>query len=542
MINKKNFSILGAALVIFFYILAELSVITWGIPNTHHPFAYHMDEWHQLQAVKGVFKYFNNNIPGAAHGPMFHFLLTGVYLAPFYLLHIINPFQLKGALDFLEAQQKIFIILRLNTLLFGVLSIFTLYKIAKKYLKIPVFITVLLFSATPIWITFSNYFKYDIALIFWILISILWLLKYRDSPTEKNYLVAGGLCGLAVATKISALPLVPLYIIAYFLFTKKKRWHYLTLVKGLFVIFFLFSLVGIPDVFINFRRNDYFDFYFSNLVGVPQSSANYILPMNMWLFLIFQQYPILFGHGFFFLMFFSFFYGISALVRSVIKKTLLKHRSEIFILSGLFLFAGSLIVLKLTSSGNRTLVLLPFLTMACAMVIKNMIRNLYIFKRGFFFLLIIIFCIQVLETGSWLSIKLFEDPRATASTWLLKNIPKRSLIGLENIPIYQMTPDVTLKEFYTKQYFPGQKTNYDYAVLDTAKKLPPYIIITALEFDTKYLNISPKKELLKKIEKQGYKRIKYFPANLQYYKFFGDELNFYIPILVPQSSISIYAK
>lgn len=542
MANKKKLSLLGVALVVIFYIAAQLSVITWGIPNISHPFTYHMDEWHQLQAVKGVFKHFNNNIPGAAHGPMFQFILTGVYLVPFYLLHIVDPFQIKGGLDFFEAQQRLFIILRLNSLLFGVLSIAVFYKIAKKYLKIPVFFTILLFTATPIWISLSNYFKYDIALIFWMLMVILWLLKYRDAPTEKNYLIAGGLCGLAMATKISAPPIVPLYIIAYFLFTKRKKWDYSTLAKGLFVVLFIFSLVGIPDVFLNFRKSDYFEFYFSNLVGVPQSSSNYILPRSMWLFLILQQYPILFGHGFFFLMFFSFLYGVYAFFRSLRKKTLFKHRTEIFILLGLLLFAGSLVILKLSSSGNRTLVLLPFLTIACALVIKNMLRNLYIFKRVFICLLIIIFVVQILETTSWLSVKLFEDPRATASAWILKNIPKGSLIGLENIPIYQMIPDIALKEFYTKQYYTRRKTNYNYTLVDTTKKLPPYIIITALEFDTKYMKVSPRKQLLAQMQKQGYERKKYFPANLQFYRFFGNELNFYIPNLVPQSSISIYSR
>jgi hypothetical protein len=34
----------GVFIIVFFYVLAMLLVIRWGIPNPLHPFNYHMDE------------------------------------------------------------------------------------------------------------------------------------------------------------------------------------------------------------------------------------------------------------------------------------------------------------------------------------------------------------------------------------------------------------------------------------------------------------------------------------------------------------------
>ena len=165
--------------IIFIYFLAMISVIDWGIPNPNHPYNYHMDEWHQLESIKFLFKYGSPNLPGAANGTVFHFLLSGIYLLPFVLLKIIDPFSIKSGIDSLAMQQKLFEILRLNTLIFGVLSLFMLSNLVKKYFKSSATLPLVFFTITPLWLSLSNYFKYDIALIFWVIASLFYLLKYR---------------------------------------------------------------------------------------------------------------------------------------------------------------------------------------------------------------------------------------------------------------------------------------------------------------------------------------------------------------------------
>ena len=229
--NIKNYLIDNKSFVIIslLYAVLSISVIDWGIPNNQHPFTYHMDEWHQLQSVRATFKYLTPNIEGAAHGTIFHFVLSGIYLAPFYLLRIVDPFLIKSGLSEIAMQAKLFEILRLNTLMFGLLSLFILNEITKKYFKINPIFTLIFFALTPLWINLSNYFKYDIALVFWILMAIFFILKFGSRPSLRNYIYAGIACALALATKLSALPLFPIYFFSFFYFlprNKRKYYHY----------------------------------------------------------------------------------------------------------------------------------------------------------------------------------------------------------------------------------------------------------------------------------------------------------------------------
>ena len=187
------------------YLVLMLLIIRWGIPNTVHPFTYHMDEWHSLMAVRSLAAHGTTIAEGAAYGTILYFLQAGIFLIPFWLLGWINPLVIKSSLNELAMQEKIFILFRLNTVLFGIGSILILSKILKEQWKNNSIVPLILLVFTPIWLTLGNYFKYDIALVFWILVFLYFLFK--------NYYLAGIIAGLAVATKISALPLILPYLI-----------------------------------------------------------------------------------------------------------------------------------------------------------------------------------------------------------------------------------------------------------------------------------------------------------------------------------------
>jgi hypothetical protein len=290
--NKLLSAILGV------YAVLMLSNINWGIPNALHPFNYQMDEWHQLQSVRSTFKDFSANVPGAAHGTMFYFILSGLFLVPFFLFGAINPFILKSSVDLLPMQQRLFEILRLDTLIFGLLSIFFIAKIARDYLKTSPILTAILFTISPLWLAMSNYFKYDIALTFWIILSILFLLKYGSKPTLKNYLFAGIFCSIAIATKISALPLLIIYIFSFFLFCKDSKRNFRDLFLGLLTFILVFIPLGIPDLILG--RGDYGEFLYSNLVAGPSGYSNLLTGFNIWWqYLVLKIFPIDFGHLFF---------------------------------------------------------------------------------------------------------------------------------------------------------------------------------------------------------------------------------------------------
>jgi hypothetical protein len=560
--NKKDIIQLLALIII--YTVPLLLTITWGIPNPNHPFLYHMDEWHQFMSVRAVFKQLSNNVPGAAHGPMLQFILTGFYLIPFYLLHIINPFVLKSSLDALTIQEKIFILLRLNTVLFGIGSISGIYFISKKYLKINPLLASLLFLATPVWIMLSGYFKYDIALIFWIICSLGFLLNYRDHPTRKNFLISCAICALTLATKISALPVIPIYVVAFLLFTPKLRQNSSWAFLGTAVFIGVFCLVGIPDVLLH--RGDYREFLYSNLISGPQTTQNIKLNANEFFYLFFRHYPVIFGHAFFFLILVSLVFFLLLLAKKTLssrpkRRDLFKSvttfkkiprltlftrndsRTNIFLISSFLFFLVSILPLKMTATGNRSLVLLPFFTLLCALAVQKLQRQLPTSKILINSILVAIICIQFFETYSWINIKLSPDPRQTSSVWIQTHIPQHSHIGLENIPIYQMIPDLILKDYYTGNFNPKAKTQYQYAIIDAkTKQLPPYIIISGADYETTYLKTSPKKDLINRLKKSGYKQIAEFTPNLKLYYLFNNELNYYLSAIIPSDPITIYQK
>jgi hypothetical protein len=543
-IKKHQRDILKISLLVLLYSLPLVLTITVGIPNPTHPFPYFMDEWHQFQAVKSVFKQLSNNVPGAAHGTMFQFILTGFYLLPFYFLHVINPFVLKSSMDALAMQEKIFVLLRLNSLLFGIGSLVVLYVLAKKYLRVNPFVTCLLFLATPIWMMLSGYFKYDIALTFWLLCALLALLHYRDKPTLKHLLISCGLCALTLATKISTLPVIPIYLIAFLLFTPQPQKHFKWLALGTAVFILVFCLVGIPDVLL--QRGDWREFLYANLIAGPQTSQNIKIPGSEYGYLFLHQFPVLFGHGFFVLILFSLFcwiVGIQKLWGDTSKKITAKYKTEVFIMSAFLLFLLSILPLRLTAAGNRCLVLLPFFALLCSLTLETVKAKFTSIQWLINVTIIAIICLQLFESYAWLAIKLHPYPQQSASRWIVSHIHKGSQIGLENIPIYQEIPDVLLKDYYMKVYNPKTKSRYSYEIVDKSmKKLPEYICISRADYEQKYFKTSPKKDLLARMTKEHYKEIAVFSPNLKLYYLFNNELDYTLSGLMATDTINIYQQ
>ena len=401
----------GLFIILVIYSLLMLSVIDFGIPNINHPFNYFMDEWHQGQAVRNLFTQGSPNIEGSANGSIFQFFLTGLYLIPFTILGIINPFAINSSVSNLEEQTKLFEILRLNTLFFGVACIILFYYICKKYFNINPLIAVVFFVFNPIWIMLSNYFKYDIALMFWILMSFLFFLRYSEKQNFLNYLLAGIFSALALSTKLSPLPLLLVYVLIYFMFTKERIKNISWFIIGLFIYAITFVVFGIPDIILG--KGNLIEYLNSNLLETPAlESSNFILPTNLWVYLTTDLYPSIFGHIFY-----------SGFVLSLIwfflnlRKNLINNKANVVLFICLILFLLSLYPLKIGATNNRVLVLLPFMAIFFVVGIN---RILNIFKNNFLKFLIstvlfVAIIIQIFETYSWVYVKLSNDPRQTSS-------------------------------------------------------------------------------------------------------------------------------
>jgi hypothetical protein len=534
--NKLLSTILGV------YAILMLSNINWGIPNTLHPFNYQMDEWHQLQSVRSTFKGFSANVPGAAHGTMLYFILSGIYLVPFFLLGAINPFILKSSVDLLPMQQRLFEILRFNSIIFGLLSIVLIAKIAKNYLKASPTVTAILFTISPLWLAMSNYFKYDIALTFWIILSILFLLKYGAKPTLKNYLFAGIFCSITIATKISALPLLIVYIFSFFWFSKDSKRNLRDLFLGILTFILVFIPLGIPDLILG--RGDYGEFLYSNLVAGPNGYSNLLTGFNVWWqYLLLRIFPIDFGLIFFAIYVVGAIYWLVIIIRNYLKKRFLTLKIESFLLICLLLFSLSLISLGIGANGNRLLVLLPFYALLSAAFLQKIKERFSDHTTALIIVFFAITIVQLFQSIIIVYVKWIPDVRQTSSQWIQKNIKKNTLIGVENIPIYQMLPDIIVKEFYTKERIRDYQANFEYQIIDSSSKiLPSIIVLTNKELELNFLKDSTKKLLINRLIKEKYKEVIEFKPPEILYLFAGNYLNFSVSGLGPIPTISIFEK
>lgn len=527
--------------VVVVYSLMVLSVLNWGIPSQSHPFTYHMDEWHQMQSVRAVFKYGTPNVEGAAHGPLLQFFLAGVYLEVLTLLSLVHPLSISNSLSDLSTQTGVFQALRINTLLFGLGSIVLIVAIVKKHFKFPLFFSVGFFAFSPIFLVLSGYFKYDIALLFWILLSIFLMLQYAAKPTMRNYVFAGISSGLAVATKISGLPLLLGYAAAYFLFSRNVRKDKKIFISGILVSLVIFLLMGIPDVVFHVGKgNGYSEFLYDNFIRAPSNYSNFSIGIPYLQFLFLGEMPALFGKSLFLIFVTSLFFLIKAISQKFIKSKV-ELKKIYFILLSFSFFILSLLSLRGGAGGNRLLVLLPFFILIPLFTINYIVIKQ---KRIFLLILSVFLLVQLLESVSWLSVKWFEDPRDTSSVWIMNNISKGTTIGLEDIPIYQEIPNLLLKEFYLKKYDEKQTTFYKYAVVNVqTKNMPSVVVIVDDQQEKKYLKTSPKTELIARLSKEGYLPVARFYPNLTYFKYFGDQRDFYlIGLDATPSVITVFEK
>lgn len=492
----------------FIYIILMLLTIDYGIPNRSHPFPYHMDEWHQLQAVRSTFAYGTPNVEGSANGTMLHFLISGFYLIPFTLFGIINPFEMR--IDNYTNRENIFILLRLNTIVWGILSMTLIYKIADT-LKISKRLTVVLFTSTPIWLMLSGHFKYDISLMFFILLCIFFMLRYSKIPTITNFIAAGVAVGLALAIKISVLPLIPIYFLSFLIFQENKIKNTKVLFVGFLALVATSLLFGFPDTL--FGTGNIYRYLYENLVIFPSASSNFKSDGNALIYVFLKHYSIIFGYGLFTLFIFS----LPILVLNIIKgggRYINKNKTEIFFIVSFLFFLSSLVTLKAYSGGNRALVLLPFIAILISYAWSKLSKRNYGWIVGFFLLVAIL--IQIYFSLAWVNIRNSTSIQSESSEWIERNIPDNSLIGLENIPIYQNIPDILQKEFYFYEFNLDFKNRYKYQIVDSnSSKLPKVIVITNSEVEGEILYNSPKTELIERLNREGYREIKFFKQNTE---------------------------
>jgi hypothetical protein len=525
-------------IILILYTIEVLSVLQWGIPGIRIPVAYDLDESATLLSVYDIMHHFTNNMPGSAFGPMFFYLQTGIFLAPFYFLHIIDIKAFTHALIYTPAalveMHRIFIVLRLGSLFINICTLILIYKICKYELKINSLLAVILFITIPVWMIWSVIYRYDVGVVFWIICTLYTLLRYMKNPTRKLYWLNGLIIGFALSTKPTAFPLVPLYIIAYFLFSRRFLKQLSTLCIGLFIICLTFCIVGIPDVLL--LGANWGDYVHANI-----TSDTYVYGIPWYIYLLFLHYPLVLGYGLYILFLVTCIYFILQARNIVQNYKQDKNKVFIFLISGFLLFAVSLALLKSHAVGAKLFVILPFLVLLSTYAASDILKKYHAYKFLIYIFLACIICIQGVQAYAWYSFIHHIDIRATSSDWISQHIKKSTTFGIEGIPVYQGIPNVLLLDY--QRQLKGEKGIYKYSTVynnSPESMLPQYVVISNAGVTQQYVVTSPKKDLINNLNKYGWHIIASFQPDSSLLRYFGSERDIFFSGAA--ASVDIYYK
>jgi len=146
------------------------------------------------------------------------FLLYGVYFVLGHLLGIFPDWQSFETL-FQTDPTTFYLIGRTTTVLFGTLTVFLVYLIAKKiYNKKVGLVAALFLSVSYLHSVHSQLIRTDITTTFFVVLSVLFSLFIYERKELKYYILAGLTAGIAIATKytsgVAIFPIIAAHLLA----------------------------------------------------------------------------------------------------------------------------------------------------------------------------------------------------------------------------------------------------------------------------------------------------------------------------------------
>ncbi len=195
---------------------------------------------------------FNENpFPVNQYPPLFlylHFLLSLLYKSVFLLLGII-----KTGYEFLYTGLGYNFMIeagRYISAIFGMLTVYTIYKSGKKFFSLSIaFVSLLLIAFNEVFILHSHIFKSDILVTLLISVSLYFLLDFVDKPEKRSLFSASFFFGLAFAAKYNIA--VFFVVIIYAIFIRKKILGFFRSFSILFLGGFFGFIIASPNWIVN---------------------------------------------------------------------------------------------------------------------------------------------------------------------------------------------------------------------------------------------------------------------------------------------------
>ncbi len=396
---------------------------------------------------------YNNNFP---------FFVYGTF--PLYLTKIIGVFTGNNSYN------NIYIVGRFLAALFDLGVVFLVFKIGQKIANNKVgLIAAFIYSIMVLPIQLSHFFTVDTFLNFFIFLSFYLLVSFVSSKSLFGLSSLLGISfGLALGCKISALYFLPILGLGYlYVFIKalKTSRVFSVLISGfvfVFIAVFIFRLIQ-PTAFssgklLNWQLNPQF---VSNLEELKSMSGanSWYPPAVQWQSTRPILFPlknlILWGLG----LPLGVLFTLALFANLINLKTKKETNSFAFGLIliwviGLFTYQG----VQFCKTMRYFLPIYPFI----ALLVANFLSK---FNKKW---LIIILLTIIVYPISFLSLYFHPVTRVTASKWIYKNVPNKSVVTFEewddSLPL--ILPDYSLANFQTQSLF-----MYDFDTLEKWQKL-----------------------------------------------------------------------
>ena len=485
---KKNIIIL---LILAAGFILRLSGINFGLPSKNLALTtYNPDEALTIYSLQDM------NPSKLDFSPKRAFLWGGfsIYIVGFFLklcqfLKIVNPASREFLIANLAEADKLYIVVRLISIIFGTLSILAIYSIAKKaYNKTTGLVCAGLLSIIGVHIVYSFYARPDVIMLFFVLWAVYFSLEILSGEAKaKTYFISGILVGLGTATKLSGgiFGIVP--FLAHFLngngtFKEKikNRNIWILIISG-----FAGFIIGCPYAIFDFSTWWYYfkmNIAFANGTTHPieyaihgpgwQSYISYYLPSSM-------GWPLVLA-------------GLTGFLYILFSSLTKRDRSEKRNFDILFLISGVIIYFIISKTKNQaavyTIPVLPFFVLFTGRLLDALLNSTIIKKPLSLIIagLLSFYLFGFTLTYSLAHIKLYTsvNTRELASEWIDKNIPKNKTIAIARS--YFWTPGIL------RQYKPPyrllmggdiQSALSDAVLgLDKISRQADYIVLTEFEY------------------------------------------------------------
>jgi hypothetical protein len=464
---SKRSSIFLIVIVVSGFILRAAG-LHFGLPTTTHTLAtYHPDESIHLYSFEHINPGKLDFYPGdALYWGSFHFYLQGAVSALASRAGYLALGNREFLISHLAETDKLYVIGRMISVLFGTVSILVFYLLARKLYGIRGgIIGALLVAWAPLAVMTSFYAKPDGVMFFWYLCSLMFALAAADTQQNRFYVLYAACLGLAAASKYSGiisigffLPLILVMTIA-----GKRRlvvsfWKIIIVLAAALLVFIVVN----PYAVIRF-----FDFwrYFSGML-----SSKSALPPD-----------ITAGYKDYLLGILPAAIGWPAYVFAIAGMALLI--TGISIVEAVMLFFTVMYVLRLGPPRDQALTYcLPLVPFLLLFAVKFAVRISSTVPGKIVTALMLAY--TLVYAASYKGLFLGPDTRELASRWIEKNIPLSAVIGISKSDFW--TPPV-LKE-YKPRYNIVCGTSPQQPLADAIGMLPEvarrvdYIVLSSDEY------------------------------------------------------------